>query len=184
MNAHGNEIAEVARVAADLTERPVAELERGILEHAEATAIVNALEGIRVRKGLRQKDVAERMKVSESTVSRFEDSRDEDLRVGDLVKYAGAVGMKLTLFMEDPSLPAAEQIKHCVFIISDLLQKLTDLAKKHHDDPAIVNGINAFRSEVLFNFFTQYLKSEERVRTVFTNSPQGTEPLRQEAATV
>ena len=124
------------------------------------------------------------MKVSESTVSRFEDSRDEDVRIGNLVKYADAVGMKLTLFMEDPSLPAAEQIKHCVFRISELLQQLTVLMKECHDDKAIFDGIMRFRGEVLFNFLTQHLKSEERVRTVFTNSPQSTEMLQQEAAPV
>ena len=147
-----------------------------VQREANATAIVSALEDIRVRKGLRQKDVAERMQVSESTVSRFEDSRDEDVRVGDLVKYADAIGMKLTLFMEDPSLPAAEQIKHCVFVISDLLQRLADLSKEHHDDSAIVDGIARFRGEVLFNFFAEYLKSEERVETVFTNMAQSAKP--------
>lgn len=134
-------------------------MEQELAEHRRATQLVSTLENLRVRKGLRQKDVAEKMGVSDSSISRIEASRDADLRYGELTEYANALGLTMTLLLEDPSLPVAEQIKHCVFLISDLLKKLTALAKECQDDPVIFEGIARFQGEVLYNFLLQHAKS-------------------------
>jgi len=157
MKKKRNHDFDIARFASEATGNP--EMEQAVREQMRETAVVSALEDMRVRKGLRQKDIAERMGVSVSTVSRIEDSPDSALNYGDLVGYVNALGMNMTLFFEEPSLPAAEQIKHCVFLISDLLQKLTTLARECENDPAIFDGIARFQGEVLFNFMFQHAKS-------------------------
>ena len=157
MRKNSNNDIDIARFAAEATKNQ--EMEQAVREQIQETALVNALEDLRVRKGLRQKDIAERMGVSISTVSRIEDSRDADLSYGDLAGYVNALGMNMTLFLEEPSLPAAEQIKHCVFLISDLLKKLTSLAKECQNDPAIFDGIARFQGEVLYNFMLEHAKS-------------------------
>ena len=154
-----------ARLAGDAT------MEEAVREEQRATELVSTLEHLRVCRGLRQKDIAERMGISVSAVSRIEDSRDADLRYGDLTGYVDALGMRMALFLEDPALPAAEQIKHCVIRIAKLLKQLADLARECNDDPAIVDGIVRFRGEVLFNFFARYLESEV-TSPVFTNASQ------------
>ena len=154
-----------AKLAGDAT------IEQEVARHRQATQLATALEDFRVRKGLRQKDIAARMGVSNSTVSRIEDSLDADLRLGDLTNYAAALGLNLSFFFEEPNLPAAEQIKHCVFKISELLEHLTELAKECNDDQAIVDGIMRFRGEVLFNFMERYVQSDLDCPYVVTSQP-------------
>ena len=154
-----------AKLAGDAT------IEQEVARHRQVTQLTTALEDFRVHKGLRQKDIAEKMGVSNSTVSRIEDSCDADLRLGDLTNYAAALGLNLSIFFEEPNLPAAEQIKHCVFQISELLERLTELAKECHDDQVIVDGIIRFRGEVLFNFLEHYVQSDLDYPYVVTSQP-------------
>ena len=154
MRKNTDKKADAAKLAGDAT------MEQEVARHRQVTQLATALEDFRVRKGLRQKDIAARMGVSESTVSRIEDSLDADLRVGDVAGYAHALGMDLTLFLEDPKLPASERIKYYVIRAADALMHLTKLAKQCHDDNVIVTEIIRFRSEVLLNFLTHYAASE------------------------
>ena len=55
----------------------------------------------RVRQNLSQKDVAQKMGVSVSTISRMEDSADVDLRIGDLMRYASILGFKISLMVDN-----------------------------------------------------------------------------------
>ena len=158
MGKNTDKKADAAKLAAKLAGD--ATMEQEVARHRQATQLATALEDFRVRKGLRQKDIAARMGVSNSTVSRIEDSHDADLRLGDLTNYAAALGLNLSFFFEEPNLPAAEQIKHCVFKISELLEHLTKLAKVCNDDQVIVDGIMRFRGEVLFNFLEHYVQSD------------------------
>ena len=98
MKKKRNHDFDIARFASEATGNP--EMEQAVREQMRETAVVSALEDMRVRKGLRQKDIAERMGVSVSTVSRIEDSPDSALNYGDLVGYVNALGMNMTLFFE------------------------------------------------------------------------------------
>lgn len=146
-----------AAIAAELT--GIDSMPEQIAEHERATRLVSALSNTRVRKGLTQKAVAERMHVSVSTVSRFEDSRDSDVRFGDLVAYSAAVGVNLSVLMEDSGVPVAARIKNCVLLVSDGLRHLSRLAADSHGDRDMIDGINRFRGEVLYNFLVRYLET-------------------------
>ena len=137
---------------------------------AKRTALVYALTAQRVRLGLTQKDVAERMGVSVSTVSRFESGCDLEMKLGDFVKYAGATNMRLSLMLDNQALPAATRIKHLVFAIASDLDQLSSLAKEASDDSDILQGIQKFRSEVLLNFLVRYQKTGEGFPTFSLNS--------------
>lgn len=130
-----------------------------MVAHEKATRMVTLLADCRVRKGMTQKKVAERMGVSVSTVSRFEDSQDADIRMGELVAYAEAVGVNLSLIMEDSDIPTAARIKNCVMRISNDLHHLSHLAANSQGDQGIIDGIHRFRGEVLFNFLLHYEQS-------------------------
>jgi transcriptional regulator with XRE-family HTH domain len=60
-------------------------------------AVGRAVRAVRVRKRLRQADVAEVAKVSRSTVSRIERGRVEALQVGTLRRVCGALDVRLLL---------------------------------------------------------------------------------------
>ncbi len=65
----------------------------GMEKARESRRIIGFLIQSRVTEGLRQCDIAERMGVSASTVSRMEDSVDADLRYGAIQGYLHALGM-------------------------------------------------------------------------------------------
>lgn len=136
-------------------------LSSAIEKDVRETQLITILMDARARKGLRQKDIAERMGVSVSTVSRMEDSCDADLRFGDILKYMKAIGLKMSMLMDDATDTTTLRIKNCVFMIEDLLRHLTSLARTCDDDPSIVEGISRFRGEVLYNFLMKYKATGE-----------------------
>ena len=150
-------LTQIAQLAADLAGDP--SMAESVVKHDRATRFVSALADRRVSSGLTQKDVASRMGVSVSTISRLEDSCDADVRLGDLISYANAVGINVSLLMEDSSLPVAARIKNCVLLVSDGLQHLAKLASQSQGDHDIIDGINRFRGEVLYNFLLRFVES-------------------------
>lgn len=150
-------ISPAAQIAAELSGDP--SMADEVTRHERAIRFVSALVDCRISKSLTQKDVASRMGVSASTVSRLEDSLDADVRFGDFISYANSVGVNVSVLMEDSSIPLAARIKNCVLQISCCLDHLTKLAANSHGDQSIIDGINRFRGEVLYNFLLRYVKS-------------------------
>lgn len=129
---------------------------KGMDAHAEATKIVEALTLARIDRNLNQRQLAAAMKCSPSKVSRIEDAADADLRLGDIVDYTSALGMRTVLQFDDPSLPAAERIKRNVYAIKDHLDALAALAAQQNDDQQLVAKIHQFYGEVLINFLIRF----------------------------
>lgn len=148
-----------ANLLSDLVKDPA--VESRIKENIEKTRMIDFLVAVRCKRGLSQSEVAKRMNVSVSKVSRFEASSDADLRMGELLSYVGAIGIKMSTLFTDDTLPIADRIKHCIFRVEEMLAHLTDLAKSCNDDKDIVNGIHRFRSEVLFNFLIKFKQTGE-----------------------
>jgi predicted XRE-type DNA-binding protein len=70
--------------------------------------IVKDLMVLRATQGLSQKDVALRLGCTQSRISKLESMTDADLRIGDLSKYAEALGLQLRIILEPTNqLPAA-----------------------------------------------------------------------------
>lgn len=159
-------------------------------KHRRATNLVALLENERVRKKLTQKDIAERMGVSVSTVSRFEDTPDDDLKLGDMKAYMAALGMNMSMMICEEDVPSAARIKHCVFEITRLLKKLTEYAKNSHGDQELCDAISKFQGGVLFNFLMKYAESGADPTSFFvevssqkSNLDQGEIPLQATAQT-
>ena len=68
----------------------LAEMER----QRKAREIVDSLVMARVALRLTQGDIARRLGVSVSTISRLEDSLDVDLKVGEILDYVKALGVE------------------------------------------------------------------------------------------
>ncbi len=68
---------------------------------ADVQRLLDELVRFRKTSGLRQRDVAERMKVSQPTVSEFE-SESSDPRLATVQRYARAVGARVRLKVEFP----------------------------------------------------------------------------------
>ena len=133
------------------------------------TRFVTFMSEARVRKGMTQKDVADKMGTSVSKISRLEALNDDDLRLGDIKDYLSAIGLDVSIAILDKSLPTANRIKHYVFEIERLLNHLTSLAKGCEGDKSIVDGIARFRGEVLYKFLVKYMSSGKDFPIMFTS---------------
>lgn len=144
----------MANLAAELAED--ASAAQLVYEHAADTVLIRTLVAWRTAQKLSQRKLALKMGVSPSKVCRMEAARDADLNWGDIVKYCNAMGVSLSVFFDDPKLPAAERIKHHVQATYTLLQELQALAQKLGDGDDITSKITQFYGEVLFNFTIRF----------------------------
>lgn len=162
-------------------------------EHERGTSIINGLVDERVRQGLSQRGIAQKIGVSASTVCRFEDKPDCDLDLGFLAKYASALGLRMTLMFDDGRQNDASRIKASVFSIQEQLKNLTGIARRHPDDAALCNGIARFQAEVLLNFLIKYgetagiprvfdFMSRESASKPMETAKQGTEATERSSA--
>ncbi len=159
---------DMAAIAADLADDPT--MADAYHAHVGATRIISDLVAARVRAGFSQRDLAKKLDVAPSTISRFEDKPDADLELGLLVRYADVVGLTTTLILDDGNQSDATCIKSCVLTIQRLLKRLTDITKRHPDDAALCDGIAKFQAEVLLNFLVKY--QESAVPRVFDFMPR------------
>ena len=148
------------------------------------TRFVAMLTEARARKGMTQKDIATKIGTSVSKVSRFEASKDDDLRIGDAKDYLNALDLEASIAFFDKSMPTTSQIKHYIFEIEKLLTHLTSIAKTCDDDRQIVDGISRFRGEVLYNFIIKYMMSGKdfpKLKTANDRSSPKEEPAQKKA---
>jgi transcriptional regulator with XRE-family HTH domain len=162
----------IAQMAATLAEDP--KVEQEVRDEIARNYMVSHLLSLRVSKGLTQEQIAQSMECDSSKVSRLESGNDENLRWPDIIGYAGALNVNLCVIIEDPTLPAAEQIKRCVYKISEHLKDLAELARKVGGDDDIAKKIHEFSGEVLLNFLLRYKDHNEDLRSFMKLTP----PLR------
>ena len=62
----------------------------------------NTLQGWRNRAGLRQGELANRLRWSQSKVSKLEAMRIPDMRIGDVESYLRALGLELSVEIVEP----------------------------------------------------------------------------------
>jgi len=96
----------VAKLAAGLAEDEGA-AER-VRAHAAGTQLISTLINLRSSKGLTQRKIAAKRGVHASKVCRMEAGSDDQLHWGDVLRYMRALGVSLSLLVDDPSLPAAD----------------------------------------------------------------------------
>lgn len=146
-----------AKIAAKILHDP--KVETQINDDLARSRLIDWLVMERCKHDMSQSDVAKKMGVSVSKVSRLEDAYDDDLRLGELKDYSAAIGVKMSMFLSDEKLPIADRVKHCVFRISEMLAHLTKLAGESSEDKSLHDAIVHFQGEVLFNFLRQYAQS-------------------------
>lgn len=105
--------------------QPDSELREEIAAEIESRKLVTRLVAIRVAKGLSQRDVADRMQCSQSRLSKLENTPDNNIKLGDLRRYAEAVGCDFAHGIIPDGPDTAEKIKSHALAI-----------KKHLDDLA------------------------------------------------
>ena len=132
---------------------------------------------LRIAKKLTQRQLAPKMGVSSSKVCRMEALRDDQLNWGDVVKYTNALGVNLSVLVDDPGLPAAERIKHHVLTTHALLEQLRVLTENTAEGEALTAKIKEFYGDVLFNFLTGFTDSYSKLpQAIPVNISFGAQP--------
>lgn len=106
----------MAIIAAELADDP--SMVEAYRTHEYATRIIRELEMARVRLGMTQRDLADKMGVSLAEVANFEDKPDEDLELGFFSRYATALGLRVSLTLGDGTQSEANR----TFILADKRQ--------------------------------------------------------------
>lgn len=123
---------------------------------ARRRLLVKHLLVVRSAKGLSQQDVANRMECSQSKVSKIENSFDADLNVGDIEKYADAIGVDLCVGLTPKNQTAFDRIQRHAFGIKKELQVLAKFADVND---AAAKRIAESHLEVLMNLVRMVAES-------------------------
>lgn len=141
-----------------------AELARAVDKELEETTLVDKFVSLRHSAKLSQRDLAKRMGVSASTVCRIETSTDSELTIGEIESYLKGIELPVQLYIHlGIKVSASDRIKNLVISIHEELAKLSNLAKASNEDEALINAINKFRSEVLFNLMISFDKTQRDI---------------------
>ena len=130
-------------------------------ERLRSRRIVKELMVVRASRGLSQGDVASTMGCTQSRISKLESSKDADLRLGDLARYASAVGFRVGVVLEPTETTAVERVKRLASRIKDELDRLARLAR---DDRKIALGVTSFFNEAFFDLVDVIEESAGKVR--------------------
>ena len=112
--------------------------------------LANALFNLRCSNGVTQKEMAERIGCTQSRISKLESSGADSIKVSDLVDYAKALDLCVTVTFH-PEMNAVEAVKFHAFEIKKHLEHLATLA---HKDDGIFEGVSRFFSEAVHNLVT------------------------------
>jgi transcriptional regulator with XRE-family HTH domain len=97
---------------------------------------------------LSQKEIAEKIGCTQSRISKLETISDADLRLGDLARYADALGLRVSIVLESKECTPVTRIKKFAFQIKHELDKLAAFAANDH---LIAKGVSVFVGEAFFN---------------------------------
>lgn len=122
--------------------------------------IVKDLVVLRAGRNLSQAAVAEKMGCSQSRISKLEASEDSELTLGDLARYADAIGFRLGIVLEPRKTTSVGRVKKLAFQIKDELDRLAGLAR---GDEKIARGVVEFFNEAFFNLVRMLQDSAKQV---------------------
>ncbi len=100
-------------------------------ENLDKKTLATTLMALRCNADITQKQMAEKLGVAQSKISKLEHSEFDKINVGDLLAYAGALDFNLSVEFHKRNY-AAEHVKYHAIEINNHLQELAKLA--HKDD--------------------------------------------------
>jgi transcriptional regulator with XRE-family HTH domain len=100
--------------------------------------VIDFLMALRSSRGFSQTDLAAKMECTQSRISKLENGKDDDLRIGEFRDYVRALGMDLSFLLTKNGENIVGQVKQHVFAIRDLLMALGKMAG---DDQVMADGM-------------------------------------------
>ena len=128
----------------------VSEVQKAMAEIEKQTRLVTKLALLRQQAGLTQEQMAQRLGITQSAISKLESGADDDLTVRELREYAKQTTQRIGVTFGRP-MNHVEAVKHHAFQIRAHLNALAALA---HKDSEIEQSIQGFFGEAFFNILT------------------------------
>jgi len=110
--------------------------------------LTSHLMGLRAAAGMSQSDIAAKMKCTQSRISKLENGKDDDLRIGDFHAYADVLGLEMTIVLLAKDRTIVDEVKYHACAIGRRLKLLAKLAAK---DATIAKGVKGFIGEAACN---------------------------------
>lgn len=155
------EIPNYEKQIADALQEPA--LEDSLRTLRKQSALVDALTALRLRRGLTQQEMATALGVNKSTLSRFESSLDDDLRLGMLVRYMSLLDMNTTIRFHPSHRSSATRLRTLLTSMEAQVEELCDFARTS-SDPELHHSI------------LRFIRDLQGVRRA--TDPRGTSPAR------
>lgn len=163
-------------------------LKRRYDRESSRRTLARALFNLRNGCGLTQQQVAEKMGMAQSAVSRIEHCANEKMRVEDIQRYVSALGYRVSVGIHPENI--TDSVKFHAFEMRRLLLQLTEMCK---GDSTMESAAAGFLGEAIFNLvkFVDTAASQinatvpmaGEILEVFTATPEAEGFRRQESAT-
>jgi len=137
-------------------------------EHISERQLIKRLIALRAARGLSQRDIAEKIGCTQSRLSKLENSKDADIKLGDLKAFADAVGCDLPAWPLPRDMKPTDEVKYHTVAIMKNMDELSQLAKS---DEKIAEGVARFFFELFVNFSLMLGDSAKRLPCRSDDSP-------------
>jgi transcriptional regulator with XRE-family HTH domain len=114
------------------------------------TEVVRFLVDLRKEIGLTQTQMAEKLKVTQSAISKLESSNDDSITLLDIFKYCDVAQQRVTISFGKP-MNHVEAVKYHAFAIKSHLSALAEMEGQGGDTE---QSIQAFFGEAFFNILS------------------------------
>jgi transcriptional regulator with XRE-family HTH domain len=133
------------------------EVQKKVTQHRVKTFMMDELIRIRISAGLTQSQMAEKMGVTQSCISKIESKADSDLTLGEVFGYVKATNERIGIYFGKP-MTHLELIQYHVTELNSHLTKLSDLAKAGVEFENTILQFVAKTYEKLMNIMIQCRK--------------------------
>lgn len=116
-------------------------------KHVQERSMSRMLTVLRVKAGLSQKELAQKMGVSQSAISKLENAANDSITFADAGKFLSAIGYEMTLSVSKPK-TIAERIIGAYAHLTRLIEEFQGCRR---DDPDILVGMAKFETEAARN---------------------------------
>ena len=124
--------------------------------------MTRVLGSLRTSHGLTQKELGEKLGLSQGAVSKLESGRDEDLKLGEIYAYARALNERVGIVYG----PEMNHVQAITAHLNRVKFHMLSLARIAQNDSEMDNRMNKFFSETFFSVM-------ELMASVYTKLPNG-----------